>query len=433
MGGEVPSKAKRIQRPGAPLPTPDTSSPPTPAPRLPRLCQANPGASPSHGIAVSLPLRGAGIQPGKSPARSPPSASDFRWIPSPLPEKRGGGGSGPGRDLASQKTPGGSEAEGGTGGRAAAARTSPGGIRRAALGPGVQGHFSPACRSWSGATPGCWRGTAGAERRCQERTRRDVKAGGSPACPSCDVPLAPRPGNRGGTARTEPRPRSRDVRGAGCHREPLRAPRGAEGARTEVTPGPRGSAGHGGTVGLGHRRGRARGSPAAVPIPARARSPSGEAGGFPAGSGRTPPRPGPARLFREGARGCRCFRAPLSAAPPAGPGRGAAAAPRRRREGRALPTPRPPSPSPDRSPLSPGSPSVPEPPEPPPRYLRAAPRAAVMPRAPRPPRAATAPAHWPPGAAPRPSPPAHWPHTSEPRPLPPAHWPPAAQPRPRHH
>lgn len=88
MGGEVPSKAKTTRRLGAPLPTPDTPSPPTPAPRSPRLCQANPAASPSHGIAVSLPLRGAGIQPGKGPARAPPSASDFRWIPSPLPGKR---------------------------------------------------------------------------------------------------------------------------------------------------------------------------------------------------------------------------------------------------------------------------------------------------------------------------------------------------------
>lgn len=88
MGVEVPSKAKTIQRPGAPLPIPDTPSPPTPAPRTPRFCRAKPGAAPSHGIGVSLPLRGAGIQPGKGPARAPPSANDFRWIPSPGPEKR---------------------------------------------------------------------------------------------------------------------------------------------------------------------------------------------------------------------------------------------------------------------------------------------------------------------------------------------------------
>lgn len=86
MGVEVPSKAKTIQRPGAPLPLPDTPSPPTPAPRTPRFCQGKPSAFPSHGIGVSVPLRGAGIQPGKGPARAPPSASDFRWIPSPLPE-----------------------------------------------------------------------------------------------------------------------------------------------------------------------------------------------------------------------------------------------------------------------------------------------------------------------------------------------------------
>lgn len=86
MGVEAPSKAKTTQRPGAPLPILDTPSPPTPAPRTPRFCQAKPSASPSHGIGVSVPLRGAGIQPGKGPARAPPSASDFRWIPSPLPE-----------------------------------------------------------------------------------------------------------------------------------------------------------------------------------------------------------------------------------------------------------------------------------------------------------------------------------------------------------
>lgn len=78
-----------------------------------------------------------------------------------------------------QKTkPRGSELAGGTCGRAALARASPGGIRRAALVPGFQGHFNPVC--WlleRSHRRGCWRGTAGPRRRCQERGGRSRQRG----------------------------------------------------------------------------------------------------------------------------------------------------------------------------------------------------------------------------------------------------------------
>lgn len=98
--------------------------------------------------------------------------------------KRGGSArrrqerAGQGFHLLEKKKKRGSEPEGGTCGRAALARASPGGIRRAALVPGFQGHFNPVC--WlleRSHRRGCWRGTAGPERRCQERGRRSRRGG----------------------------------------------------------------------------------------------------------------------------------------------------------------------------------------------------------------------------------------------------------------
>ncbi|XP_064245531.1 serine/arginine repetitive matrix protein 1-like [Passer domesticus] len=255
------------------------------------------------------------------------------------------------------------------------------------------------------------------ENEARRQGRRE-RRGSVPRCPGCSPPREAGGHGRDRAETRVPRCPQRRGRWVSPQREPLGAgPRGTEGARRGAALVLRGCEGHGGAAGLGHRRG----SPAADPIPAGARSPSGEAGGSPAGSGGTSPRPGPSL---QGMRGCRCFRAPLSAAPPAGTGRGPTPARRRRREGRgpgplrprSPPRSQPPQP---RVPPAPGAPRAP-------RYLRAAPRAAVMPRAPRPPRAATAPAHWPPVAFH----PAHWPHTAEPRPFPAAHWLPAPSPAP---
>lgn len=184
-----------------PLPSP-CKLPGTPgSPPGLQLCQAKPGASPSPWIGISLPLRSAGIRPGNGLAQAPLAAFDFHWIPSPLPAQVRGkrvvkaGESEPGISPPPPKKnhKRGSEPEGSTCGWAASVRASPGGIQRAALVPGFQGHFNPVC--WlleQSHGRGCWGGTAGPERPCQERGRRSrgKRERRGRACP----PLSPRLG-----------------------------------------------------------------------------------------------------------------------------------------------------------------------------------------------------------------------------------------------
>lgn len=86
----------------------------------------------------------------------------------------------------------GSEAEGGTCGWAASARASPGGIRRAALVPGFQGHFSPVCRLLERShRRGCWRGTARCRAALSGKRQEGQGEEGRTVPPSACVPSSP--------------------------------------------------------------------------------------------------------------------------------------------------------------------------------------------------------------------------------------------------
>nr|XP_014124813.1 basic proline-rich protein-like [Zonotrichia albicollis] len=372
-------------------------------------------------IGISLPLRGAGIQPGKGPARAPPSASAFRWIPSPLPEKRA--------------------AEAGASRAAIPPPVNPrrlrgGGRHRRAggRGPSEPGRDSASCpwsrrprsfqsrvseleRSHPGMLErnGRSRAALAGENEARRQGRREPRAS-LPRCPRCSPPREP--GGHGGDRAETRVPGCPQVRGShltGSRSERPAARREPGGRRPPACGAVRGTVGLWVSATTGAAPGAA---PAQISSPPALRAPQAKPAESPAGSGGTssPAQPGPP--LQGMGEGVSVFpRSPQRGAagrdrPRASTGSAAAAAGGSR--SRHPPAPRP---FPAPAPLSAGSPPAPEPPEPP-RYLRAAPRAAVMPRAPRPPRAATAPAHWPPDAFR----PAHWPHRAEPRPLPSAHW-----------
>lgn len=254
------AQRKHRRRPADPLP-PEWGSRPLPARtgsprRLPRRRWAAPAHmiprfrdSPEPRSSVSPPLRGAGIRLGNGPAGAPPAALGVRWVPSPLPERASGkrvaeaGGSVPGISPPEKKTNRrGSEPEGGTCGRAASARASPGGIRRAALVPGFQGHVSPACRLWSGATAadaaGQRRVPSGAVRR--EAGGQGAQARPEPAAPPPQEP-APRAAARDRPTRGPARPRGSAPGGSRPGRE-VRPRRGmAPGTRETGFTEPRGT------------------------------------------------------------------------------------------------------------------------------------------------------------------------------------------------
>lgn len=217
------------------------------------------------------------------------------------------------------------------------------------------------------------------ENEARRQGRREPRAS-LPRCPRCSPPWEP--GGHGGDIAETRVPGCPQVRGS--HLTGSRSKRPAA-RREHGRSRPPACGAVQGAVGLwvSAIAGAAPGAaPAQIPSPPALRAPRAKPAESPAGSGGASPRPGPVRLFREWARGYRCFRAPLSAAPPAGTGRGPTPARRRRRERRGPGTLRPRGPSRPQPPSVPGPPPAPEPPEPPPLPARGPARRRHAPRAP---------------------------------------------------
>ncbi|XP_030811299.1 proline-rich protein 36-like [Camarhynchus parvulus] len=200
------------------------------------------------------------------------------------------------------------------------------------------------------------------ENEARRQGRREPRAS-LPRCPRCSPPREP--GGHGGDRAETRVPGYPQVRGShltgsrserpAARREPGGRRPPACGARWDCgsrpPPGPR----------PGQPRRRSHPRRRSEPLRRSRRVAGGQRRDF---SPARPARPGSVRLFTEWARGYRCFRAPLSAAPPAGTGRGPTPAPRRRREGRG-PGPSGPEALPGPNPLSAGSPQPRGPPSPP--------------------------------------------------------------------
>lgn len=148
-----------------------------------------------------------------------------------------------------------SEPEGSTCGWAASVRVSPGGIQRAALVPGFQGHFNPVC--WlleQSHGRGCWGGN-GRSRAALSGERQEVKGDKGETGSCLSSPIAP------------PRAASFGV---------PRGPRPPSGNRLSRGPNTRRHPGHWFWLGAASRAPRHGESPAL--LPSRLRAPRGNEG-----------------------------------------------------------------------------------------------------------------------------------------------------------